>query len=97
MLQEQRLFLRSDQEARFIRLRPRTQLFALALGAVVICWTILATSILMVQSLSSGDPRSQVLREQANYEARLNTPSAERDARAVDAASAQKRFNAALK
>ncbi|MDE3029406.1 MAG: M23 family peptidase, partial [Paracoccaceae bacterium] len=96
VLPEQRLFLRSDVETRFIRLRPLTQLIALGVSAILISWTIVATAILLVSSISSGDARQQVLREQANYEARLNDLSNERDQRAAEAASAQDRFNVAL-
>jgi murein DD-endopeptidase MepM/ murein hydrolase activator NlpD len=96
VLPEQRLFLRSDVETRFIRLRPLTQLIALSVSAILISWTIVATAILLVSSISSGDARQQVLREQANYEARLNDLSNERDQRAAEAASAQDRFNVAL-
>lgn len=96
VLPEQRLFLRSDVETRFIRLRPLTQALILAGSAVVVGWTILATAILFVDAMAAGDARQQQMLEQANYESRLNALAGERDARAAEAASAQVRFNTAL-
>ncbi|RUS59105.1 M23 family peptidase [Pseudorhodobacter sp. E13] len=94
---EQRLFLKSDTETRFIRLQPMTQAIALTGSALFLGWTILATSILMMESISAGSGREQAQRQQALYEARLNALSADRDLRAEEAARAQERFNLALK
>ena len=93
---EQRLFLKSDSETRFIRLRPATQALAVAGGSVVLAWTILATAIVLMDSISAGSGREQIARQQALYEQRLNTLSEDRDARAEEAARAQERFNLAL-
>jgi len=93
---EQRLFLKSDRETRFIRLRPATQALAIAGGTLVLGWTILATSIILMDSISAGSGRDQALRQQALYEQRLNALSQDRDARADEAAGAQERFNLAL-
>jgi murein DD-endopeptidase MepM/ murein hydrolase activator NlpD len=93
---EQRLFLKSDTETRFIRLRPITQAVAVSVGALALAWTILATAILMMDSISAGTSREQVARQQALYEERLNALSADRDLRADEAVRAQERFNLAL-
>ena len=93
---EQRLFLKSDTETRFIRLRPITQAVAMAVGGVLLGWTILATAILLMDSISAGTSREQVQRQQALYEERLNALSADRDLRADEAARAQDRFTLAL-
>lgn len=95
-LPEQRLFLRSDIETRFIRLRPTTQLFAMCGGALFVAWTIVATAILMMDSIGAGSSREQSQRQQAMYVERLNALSADRDLRADEAARAQERFNLAL-
>ncbi|MFC2967129.1 DUF5930 domain-containing protein [Acidimangrovimonas pyrenivorans] len=95
-LPEQRLFLRSDTETRFIRLSPTTQALTFATGALVIAWTILATAMLMMDSIGAGNAREQTRREQLAYEARLNALSADRDSRTEEAARAQQRFNVAL-
>ena len=95
-LPEQRLFLKSDTETRFIRLRSSTQAIALVFGSLALAWTILATAVLLLDSISAGTSRHQVARQQALYEQRLNDLSADRDLRADEAASAQGRFNLAL-
>ena len=93
---EQRLFLKSDTETRFIRLRPVTQAVAVGVGGLLLGWTILATAILLMDSISAGTSREQVQRQQALYEERLNMLSADRDLRADEASRAQDRFTLAL-
>ncbi len=95
-LPEQRLFLKSDAETRFIRLRPATQAIAITVGAMALAWTIFATSILLMDSISAGTSRDQIARQQTLYEQRLNALSLDRDLRANEAVSAQDRFNLAL-
>ncbi|MFT6119190.1 MAG: hypothetical protein ACJAXK_001132 [Yoonia sp.] len=55
---EKRLFLRSDSETRFIRLKPETQLVAWAGGILVVGWTIIATAILLMDSIGAGNFRA---------------------------------------
>ena len=93
---ERRLFLRSDNDTRFIRLRPGTQLIAWLGSAAIVSWTIIATAILLMDSIGSGNFREQAKRDQMTYEQRLNDLSAERDARTDEALAAQARFNSAL-
>ncbi|WP_127111775.1 M23 family metallopeptidase [Shimia sediminis] len=93
---ERRLFLRSEEDTRFIRLRPATQLIAFAGGSVIVAWTIVATAILLMDSIGSGNFREQARRDQQTYEQRLNDLSEERDARTEEALAAQQRFNSAL-
>ncbi len=93
---EQRLFLKSDTDTRFIRLRPTTQLIAMTGGAMFVAWTIVATAVLMMDSIGAGSSREQSQRQQAMYEERLNALSGDRDLRAEEAARAQERFNLAL-
>jgi len=95
-LPEQRLFLRSDTETRFIRLRPLTQALVLSSGGLVLAWTIIATAILLMDSIGSGSARDQAARKQSVYETRLDTIAHERDARAEEALAAQERFAVAL-
>lgn len=94
---EQRLFLKSQTDTRFIRLRPVTQLVAVVIGSLAVGWTILATAILLMDSISAGTSREQIARQQGLYEERLNALSDDRDLRAQEASSAQERFNTALK
>ena len=95
-LPEQRLFLRTDTETRFVRLSSATQFIALSGTALVLGWTIISSAILLMHSLGAGDLKEQALRDQAVYEDRLNQLAAERDARADEAAKAQARFGTAL-
>ncbi|MDZ4137230.1 MAG: M23 family metallopeptidase [Paracoccaceae bacterium] len=95
-LPEQRLFLKSDTDTRYIRLHPVTQALALVGGSLVLGWTILATAIILMDSISAGSGREQTQRQQSLYEARLNALSTDRDLRADEAVRAQERFNYAL-
>ncbi|MCD9147710.1 DUF5930 domain-containing protein [Pseudophaeobacter flagellatus] len=93
---ERRVFLKSDADTRFVRLRPETQLIA-TLGMVLfVAWSIVATAIVLMDSIGSGNFREQAKRDQMTYRARLNDISGERDSRAEEALAAQERFNAAL-
>ncbi|WP_375262099.1 DUF5930 domain-containing protein [Palleronia sp.] len=93
---ERRLFLRSDTETRFVRLSPATQAIALSGSALVVGWTILASAVVLMDSVASDDLRDNAAREQAVYEQRLNAMSDERDQAFAEARAAQERFNAAL-
>jgi len=93
---ERRLFLRSDSETRFIRLTSETQLVAWTGSIIVVAWTIIATAILLMDSIGAGNFRAQAQRDQMTYEQRLNALSTERDNRAIEAAAAHERFNSAL-
>ncbi|MFC6637854.1 peptidoglycan DD-metalloendopeptidase family protein [Sulfitobacter sp. JBTF-M27] len=93
---ERRVFLKSDTDTRFIRLRPGTQIIAFAGSAALVAWAIVATAIILMDSIGSGNFREQAKRDQRTYQARLNDLSAQRDQRAEEALAAQERFNAAL-
>ena len=95
-LPEQRLFLKSDTETRFVRLKPLTQALALGGGALLIGWTIIVSAIFFMDSISSGNARDQARRAQAVFEDRLDALSDERDMRAAEALAAQQRFTVAL-
>lgn len=93
---EKRLFLRSDTETRFIRLRPETQLLAWMGSCLLVGWAIVATAIVLMDSIGAGNFRAQAERDKMIYEERLSELSRERDARAAEARAAQERFNSAL-
>ncbi len=94
---ERRVFLKSDNDTRFIRLRPGTQLVAFAGSALLVAWSIIATAVILMDSIGSGNFREQAKRDQRTYQARLNDLSSQRDSRAAEAIAAQERFNVALK
>ncbi|SDH96637.1 M23 family metallopeptidase [Lutimaribacter saemankumensis] len=93
---EKRLFLRSDNDTRFIRLRPHTQLLAFSGSALLVAWATIATAILLMDSIGAGNFREQAKRDQRMYEERLNVLAEQRDTRANEAHAAQERFNSAL-
>jgi murein DD-endopeptidase MepM/ murein hydrolase activator NlpD len=93
---ERRVFLRSDTDTRFIRLRPASQLIAFLGASAIVAWAIIATAVLVMDSIGSGNFREQAKRDQRTYEARLNALEDERDKRAEEALAAQNRFNSAL-
>lgn len=95
-LPDRRLFLRSDTETRFVRLRPSTQLAAILGFSVLVAWATIATAVLIMDSIGSGNFRAQAERDQRTYENRLNSMAEERDSHATAALAAQERFNKAL-
>lgn len=96
VLPEQRLFLRTDTETRFIRLPSGIQALVLTGSALVLGWTIIATAVLLMDSIGSGNAREQTRRAKDLYEMRVAALSQERDARAEEAAAAHERFAVAL-
>lgn len=94
-LPEQRLFIKSDDATRFIRLRPLTQAGLLAAGVMLFTWSAVASSLLFISGLSAGTGDQSVVATAA-FEDRLVTLSQERDQRAKEAQEAQKRFQIAL-
>ncbi|MCI5110786.1 MAG: DUF5930 domain-containing protein [Marivita sp.] len=93
---ERRLFLRSDTDTRFIRLKSSTQALAFGGASLVLAWSIIATAVLLMDSIGSGNFREQARRDLETYQLRLNILSEERNARAAEAIAAQERFNTAL-
>ncbi|OWY05348.1 MULTISPECIES: M23 family metallopeptidase [unclassified Thioclava] len=96
ILPEQRLFLKSDSATRFVRLRPLTQASVLAIGAGVFVWSMVATSMLFIDGISSGGAAQNDKVAKIAFERRLDALSQERDARAAEALAAQDRFQTAL-
>lgn len=96
LIPEQRLFLRSRNGTRYLRLRPGVQIAALLGGLLVLGWAVAASAILAVNLLGTGLPLTNAHRAQAAFEQRLTDLAAERDARAAEAVAAQDRFAAAL-
>ncbi len=93
---ERRVFLKSDTDTRFIRLRPGTQAAAFLGSTLLVAWAIVATAVILMDSIGAGNFREQAKRDLQTYQARLNDLSAQRDMRAEEALAAQERFNAAL-
>lgn len=95
-LPEQRLFLKSNEGTRFVRLRPTTQAVAMLGSALFVGWTVIVTAFFLLGAIGAGSARDQTARAQAVYEERLDSLSHERDARAREAEQALDRFYVAL-
>lgn len=96
ILPEQRIFLKSDDGTRFLRLRPMTQLAGISGVALVFGWTLLSSSLLVINAVSPTGSRDQIDNVHASFESRLEELSTERDTRAAEALAAQNRFSVAL-
>ncbi|MFN3524579.1 MAG: DUF5930 domain-containing protein [Paracoccus sp. (in: a-proteobacteria)] len=96
LLPEQRIFIRSDEGTRFLRLRPLTQLAGISGLTLIFGWTLLSSSFLVIDAVSAGNSRDQITRAQSSIEERLQELSTERDTRAAEALAAQNRFAVAL-
>ena len=79
-----------------MRLSPISQIIAILGSAAFIGWAIIATAIVLLDTIGSGNFRDQARRDQAIYEERLNALASARDNRSQEALAAQQRFNTAL-
>ncbi len=93
---EQRVFLRSEAGTRFVIVSPLMQVTGWFVSAASVAWAIIATAVLMMDSIGSGSLRDQAARDQAFYEQRLQLLASERDVSATEAAAAQARFAQAM-
>ena len=64
--------------------------------SVIVIWSIIATAIVLIETIGSGNFRDQARRDQALYEERLNALASERDIREQESITSQNRFNTAL-
>ena len=95
-LPEQRLFLKSESETRFVRISPKAQGFGILITCLALGWLMFASSLVLIGLFSSGSRSEQYTHQIALYQDRLTTLSDERDQRAAEAISAQDRFALAL-
>ncbi|MEM6610550.1 MAG: M23 family metallopeptidase [Pseudomonadota bacterium] len=93
---ERRVFLKSDLDTRFLRLKPVSQFTAFLGASAVLAWAIIATAILVMDSIGAGNFREQAKRDQRTYESRLNALEASRDLRTNEALATQEYFASAL-
>lgn len=95
-LPEQRIYLKSENTTRYLRLSPITQSIV-GVGLVAgFSWTVIVTSALTLNMISAKSEKVQteVLREA--YETRLKQITEERDQRTRESQTAQERFYVAL-
>jgi hypothetical protein len=95
-LPEQRLFLKSDDGTRFIRLRPATQAALIGGLGLFVGWTIIVTSIFLIDTISAGNVREQAQREEMRVQERLSELELVNDRRAAEVRQAQERFALAM-
>ncbi|WP_416916095.1 MAG: DUF5930 domain-containing protein [Roseicyclus sp.] len=95
-LPEQRLFLKSDDGTRFVRLRPVTQAAIFLGSSAFVAWTVIVTSIFLIDVISAGNGRDQAQREQVMFQTRLNALADQVDTRTTEALQAQERFSVAM-
>jgi murein DD-endopeptidase MepM/ murein hydrolase activator NlpD len=95
-LPEQRLFLKSDDGTRFIRLRPATQAALMTGMGLFVGWTIIVTSIFLIDTISAGNVREQAQREEMRVQDRLRELERTADRRAAHVRQAQERFALAM-
>jgi murein DD-endopeptidase MepM/ murein hydrolase activator NlpD len=93
---ERRIFIKSESDTRFVRLRPGVQLLATVFVCALVGWCIFASAVLMITSLGAGNYREQAMQDMETYQFRLNEISSERDARTRESLEARARFNTAL-
>lgn len=61
---EKRLFLKSDDATRFVRLTSGTQAVLAVGGVGLLGWTTFASAMVLIAALGAGDSRDQALRDQ---------------------------------
>ncbi|MCY3984903.1 MAG: DUF5930 domain-containing protein [Roseovarius sp.] len=93
---ERRVFLRTDTDTRYLCLGTWAQIMILSGVSVLLGWTIIATAILAMDSIGSGNFREQSKRERELSDARLKNATEERDASAAQLHDSQERFKLAL-
>lgn len=62
----------------------------------MVAWAIVATAIILMDSIGAGNFREQAKRDLHAYQMRLDALADQRDMRSAEALAAQERFNAAL-
>ena len=70
-LPEKRLYLKSDTGTRFIRISTAAQVKVMLATTAVVGWSIVSTSVLLMDSLGSGNSAEQSLAKTEMYSSRL--------------------------
>lgn len=93
---EKRIFVKSDAGTRFVRIGPRQHLLAGAALTVLVGWSVIATSLLVIDIVKGAGAREQALTERTLYERRLGEMAEARDAHRLAALQAQDTYAEAL-
>ena len=93
---ERWLFIQSGQNIRFMRLTPANQFVIWSGGALIACWGIAVTAVVLLNGMGPGSLRDQAQGEQAIHDDLLSAVIAERQHRADEALAARERLAAVL-
>ncbi len=96
-LPEQRIYIRTDRSTRFLTLKSKSQLFIGIMATISFSWLMIATAIIGFETFEKRSDGRRAEDQKHAYELRINTLSAERDNRALEAQTAQEQFYVALK
>lgn len=96
LLPERRLFIRSEDHTRFVRLGPGTQLALWSGLTVFVAGTGLVSVIVLIDSVGGSNVRAQAERDLYVYEDRVEALTAERDRRIEEVAASDQQFEAVL-
>lgn len=98
LLPEHRIYVKSgrDNSTRYLRITPRRQAMAIGAGAALVCWSLLATTALVIGHVTADSDAAQARAVTASQDARIEELAAERDQRAREAATMRERFSLAL-
>ncbi|MCR9086272.1 MAG: DUF5930 domain-containing protein [Rhodobacteraceae bacterium] len=93
---EKRIFLKSEDTTRVVRLGPGQQIIAWTGGLALVVWMVTATSMVMIGLMTGSNLRDLAVNDRALYETRLNALAEERARRVAEAADARALYARAL-
>ncbi|MCV6596920.1 MAG: M23 family metallopeptidase [Mangrovicoccus sp.] len=93
---EKRVFLKSGDTTRMVRLGPGQQIIAWVGGIAFLGWSVTATSMVMIGIMTGTTLREQAINDRAVYETRLNALAEERNRRTTEAADTMSLYGKAL-
>lgn len=93
---EKRVFLKSGDTTRMVRLGPGQQITAWVGGLAFVGWSITATSMVMIGIMTGTTLREQAINDRSVYESRLNALAEERNRRTTEAADTRALYTKAL-
>lgn len=93
---EKRLFLKSDDTTRVVRLGPGQQILAWTGGLALVLWMVTATSMVIIGLMTGSNLRDLAVNDRALYETRLNALAEDRARRMTEASDARALYARAL-
>lgn len=96
LVSEKRLFIQSGTATSYLRVTPLAQVWLGTFAFLLTGWLALATTVAMIEFLTSADRAAQVRVLQDAYEARMEELAAERDRSETEAESVRGRFRMAM-